>query len=87
MHVKCLHLYATAFILINFPFLVLQSYSQYIVSLMARLCAPGRDDKIRELTGLRDLIPLYKGIFEVFNRQILFSLFIVFFHYIPDFHL
>jgi len=31
---------------------------------MARLCSPGRDDKIRELTTLRDIIPLYKGIFE-----------------------
>lgn len=31
---------------------------------MARLCAPERDEKIRELTGLKDLIPLYKGIFE-----------------------
>lgn len=32
---------------------------------MARLCAPGRDDKIRELTGLKDVVELYKGIFEV----------------------
>nr|CAG4636962.1 EOG090X04Z9 [Ceriodaphnia reticulata]SVE72900.1 EOG090X04Z9 [Ceriodaphnia reticulata] len=42
----------------------LHSYSQYIVSLMAKLCAPGRDDKIRELTAMRDIVPLYKGIFE-----------------------
>ena len=32
---------------------------------MARLCSPGRDEKIRELTTLRDVIPLYKGIFQV----------------------
>lgn len=43
----------------------MKQYSDYIVSLMARLCSPGRDDKIRELTTLRDIIPLYKGIFEV----------------------
>nr|CAG4649282.1 EOG090X04Z9 [Scapholeberis mucronata]SVE93581.1 EOG090X04Z9 [Scapholeberis mucronata] len=42
----------------------LHSYSQYIISLMARLCAPGRDDKIRELTATKDLVLLYKGIFE-----------------------
>lgn len=32
---------------------------------MARLCAPGRDDKIRELTAMKDIVALYKGIFEV----------------------
>nr|CAG4639974.1 EOG090X04Z9 [Daphnia pulex]SVE84834.1 EOG090X04Z9 [Daphnia pulex] len=42
----------------------LHSYSQYIISLMAKLCAPGRDEKIRELTAMRDIVPLYKGIFE-----------------------
>jgi len=42
----------------------MQQYSDYIVSLMARLCSPGRDEKIRELTTLRDVIPLYKGIFQ-----------------------
>nr|SVE74145.1 EOG090X04Z9 [Daphnia barbata] len=42
----------------------LHSYSQYIISLMARLCAPGRDDKIRELTAMKDVVALYKGIFE-----------------------
>nr|CAG4650110.1 EOG090X04Z9 [Sida crystallina] len=42
----------------------MHSYSQYIVGLMARLCAPGRDEKIRELTSLKDVVQLYKGIFE-----------------------
>nr|CAG4648622.1 EOG090X04Z9 [Polyphemus pediculus] len=42
----------------------LKHYSQYIISLMGRLCAPGRDEKIRELTTLTDVVPLYKGIFE-----------------------
>ena len=54
---------------VSFKFL--QSYSQYIISLMARLCAPGRDEKIRELTAMRDIVPLYKGIFEVFRNHIL----------------
>lgn len=44
-----------------------QNYSQYIISLMARLCSPGRDEKIRELMALRDPVPLYRGIFEVFT--------------------
>nr|CAG4641646.1 EOG090X04Z9 [Eurycercus lamellatus] len=42
----------------------MHAYSQYIVSLMGRLCAPARDEKIRELTALRDIVPLYQGIFE-----------------------
>jgi len=42
----------------------MQQYSEYIVSLMGRLCSPGRDEKIRDLTTLKDVVPLYKGIFE-----------------------
>nr|CAG4634748.1 EOG090X04Z9 [Alona affinis] len=42
----------------------MHSYSHYIISLMGRLCSPARDEKIRELTALRDPVLLYKGIFE-----------------------
>ena len=52
--------------------LLLKQYSEYIVSLMGRLCSPGRDEKIRELTTLKDVVPLYKGIFEV-NTKIVFE--------------
>nr|CAG4638408.1 EOG090X04Z9 [Cyclestheria hislopi] len=41
-----------------------RQYSQYIISLMARLCAPSRDEKIRELTALSDIVDIFKGIFE-----------------------
>ena len=41
---------------------------------MAKLCAPGRDGKIRELTAMRDIVPLYKGIFEVNRKFFLHSL-------------
>nr|CAG4645489.1 EOG090X04Z9 [Lynceus sp. MCZ IZ 141354] len=44
-----------------------QDYAQYIVGLMGRLCAPERDDKIRELTQLREIVPLYKGILETLD--------------------
>jgi len=37
-----------------------QRYAQYVLSVMARLCAPVRDEKIRELTQTSDVIQLFK---------------------------
>lgn len=37
-----------------------QRYAQYILSVMARLCAPVRDEKIRELTQTSDVINLFR---------------------------
>nr|CAG4643909.1 EOG090X04Z9 [Lepidurus arcticus] len=42
----------------------LRNYLQYILSLMGRMCAPFRDEKIRELTQIHDVIPLFRGIME-----------------------
>jgi hypothetical protein len=70
-------------------FTFLQSYSQYIISLMARLCAPGRDEKIRELTAMRDIVPLYKGIFEVCHSHLSYFICIIgnqrYFYFFQDF--
>ncbi|XP_055925348.1 T-complex protein 11-like protein 1 isoform X1 [Argiope bruennichi] len=38
------------------------SYAQFIISTMARICAPARDAKIKELRQLTEVVPLYKGI-------------------------
>ena len=46
---------------------------------MAKLCAPGRDDKIRELTAMKDIVPLYKGIFEVKALSVYFRSAFVYF--------
>ena len=35
-------------------------YAQYVLSVMARLCAPVRDDKIRELTQTNDVVMLFR---------------------------
>lgn len=40
-------------------------YAQYVLSVMARLCAPIRDEKIRELTQTTDVVETFKGIMEL----------------------
>lgn len=40
-------------------------YAQYVLSVMARLCAPVRDDRIRELTQTTDVVELFRGIMEL----------------------
>ena len=40
-------------------------YAQYVLSVMARLCAPVRDDKIRQLTQTTDVVELFQGIMEL----------------------
>lgn len=42
-----------------------QRYAQYVLSVMARLCAPVRDEQIRQLTQSSDVIELFKGIVEL----------------------
>ncbi|CAG2119678.1 unnamed protein product, partial [Medioppia subpectinata] len=44
-----------------------QRYAQYILSVCARLCAPVRDEKIRELTQTDDVVPLFRGIMELLD--------------------
>ncbi|KAG1675722.1 T-complex protein 11-like protein 1 [Nymphon striatum] len=40
-------------------------YSQYVMSVMAKLCAPARDEKIRELMAINDVIPLFREIMQL----------------------
>jgi hypothetical protein len=40
-------------------------YAQYVLSVLARLCAPVRDEKIRELTQTTDVVELFRGIMEL----------------------
>lgn len=39
-------------------------YAQYIISFMSKLCAPVRDEKIRQLSNERNVIEVFKGIME-----------------------
>lgn len=40
-------------------------YAQYVLSVMARLCAPVRDEKIRELTQTSEVVPLFRSVFSL----------------------
>lgn len=42
-----------------------QYYTQFILNLMKKLCAPVRDDSIQNLTLLKDPVDVFKGITEV----------------------
>ena len=44
-----------------------QRYAMYILSVLARLCAPVRDDQIKELSHSTDLIAVLKGIMELID--------------------
>ncbi|XP_028050230.1 T-complex protein 11-like protein 1 isoform X1 [Monomorium pharaonis] len=40
-------------------------YAQYIISIMSKICAPVRDDKIKELSKQVDVIETFKGVMEL----------------------
>jgi hypothetical protein len=44
-----------------------EHYAQYVISVMAKLCAPVRDDKIKELTQTTDVVETFKGILETLD--------------------
>lgn len=46
-----------------------QHYAQYVISVMAKLCAPVRDEKIKQLTETVDVIDTFKGILEVCSEH------------------
>ncbi|KAF2905642.1 hypothetical protein ILUMI_00532 [Ignelater luminosus] len=46
-------------------------YAQYVISVMAKLCAPVRDEKIKNLTETTDVIETFKGILETLDLMTL----------------
>lgn len=50
---------------LNTYFIWFQHYAQYVISVMGKLCAPVRDEKIRELTQTQGVVPVFRGIMEV----------------------
>ncbi|XP_026669131.1 T-complex protein 11-like protein 1 [Ceratina calcarata] len=40
-------------------------YAQYVISIMSKVCAPVRDERIRELSQKTDVIEIFKDIMEV----------------------
>lgn len=40
-------------------------YAQYIISIMSKICAPVRDEKIRELSQQTDIVETFKGVMEL----------------------
>ena len=47
---------------------VAQYYANFVISLMAQLCAPLRDDEITHLKQLTDIVPLYR--YALSNPQV-----------------
>ncbi|KAL3884124.1 hypothetical protein ACJMK2_030346 [Sinanodonta woodiana] len=42
-------------------------YSDYVVTIMAKLCAPARDERISHVRETKEVVPLFKEIFEVLD--------------------
>lgn len=42
-------------------------YADYVIGTMARLCAPIRDERVASLKELKDVVPLFRQIFEVLD--------------------
>jgi hypothetical protein len=61
-----------------------EHYAQYVISVMAKLCAPVRDDKIKELTQTTDVVETFKGILEV--KQFLHTVFCIFAYFANILH-
>lgn len=47
-------------------------YANYVISIMAKLCAPVRDETIQQLKDRTDVIETFQGILEV-NFQIIYN--------------
>lgn len=46
-------------------------YAQYVIQVMAKLCAPVRDEKIKQLSETEDVIEIFKGILETLDLMAL----------------
>lgn len=42
-------------------------YAEYVINIMSKLCSPARDERIGKLREIKDVIPLFKEIFEVLD--------------------
>jgi len=45
------------------------SYSNYVLDLMSKLCAPVRDDEIAQLRTIKDVVPLFQGIMKTMENM------------------
>lgn len=43
----------------------LKEYAHYILSVLSKLCAPVRDERLKELADMSDIVQLYRGIMEM----------------------
>lgn len=46
---------------------ILCRYSQYVLSIMARLCAPVRDETIRNLMRETEIVTVFRGVMETLD--------------------
>lgn len=44
-----------------------KAYSGFIIQVMAKSCAPVRDEEVHKLNDIDDVVPLFRGILEVMD--------------------
>ena len=37
-------------------------YSDYVINIMAKLCAPARDERIAKLKDMKEVVPIFKWV-------------------------
>lgn len=42
-----------------------QTYADFVISVMGKICAPVRDDQIKKLAEMTDVVAIFRGIMEV----------------------
>lgn len=48
-----------------------QHYAQYVISVMGKICAPVRDEKVSELSQADGVVPVFKGIMETLSLMLM----------------
>ncbi|ESN99275.1 hypothetical protein HELRODRAFT_185060 [Helobdella robusta] len=49
----------------------LQTYSQFIIDIMAKICAPARDEEVMRLRTISDVVSLYREIYKVMELMLI----------------
>jgi len=48
---------------------VIQAYADFVITVMGKICAPIRDEQIKVLANMTDVVSIFRGIMEVSKTQ------------------
>ncbi|KAK7604506.1 hypothetical protein V9T40_005692 [Parthenolecanium corni] len=48
-----------------------KAYADFVISVMGKICAPVRDDQIKKLASMTDVVPIFRGIMETLELMTL----------------